>query len=143
MAHSNKFDLAAVRSALIAVFVIATFGACAATPCDGVDHSLTTERRVALAPAIARQLHVPVVDLLQSFRLHGWSIIYVETYQSDEAFLFYPHNPLRNHYVTLWSGAARTDEGKQIKKWAEKNAPGIPLKLAKCFAWYVTNNREL
>lgn len=143
MARNNRFDLAVVRSALIAAFVMATFGARAATPCDGVDHSLTRERSAALASAIAKQENVPHVDVLQSFRFRGWSIIYVETYQSDEVFLFYAHDPLRNHTITEWSGAARIDEGNIIEKWAKTNAPGIPSKLAGCFSWYVTNNREL
>lgn len=143
MARNNKFNLAVVRSALIVAFVVAALAARAATPCDGVDHSVTRERSAALASAIAKQENVPRVDVLQSFRFHGWSIIYVETYQSDEVFLFYAHDPLRSHTVTEWSGAARIDEGKMIEKWAEKNALGIPSKLAGCFAWYVTNNREL
>jgi len=143
MAHNNKFDLVVVRSALIAAFVMATFGACAASPCDGVDRSLTTERSVALAPEIAEQEHVPMVDVLQSFRFRGWSIIYVNTYQSDETFLFYAHDPLSSHYITEWSGGARLDEEQTIRKWVRENAPGIPSKLAGCFAWHVTKDRDM
>jgi len=123
--HNNNFNLMAVRSALIAAFVVVTFGAWAASPCSGVDHSLTTKRSVALAPEIAKQLHVPIVDVLQSFRFGGWSIIYVNTHQSDEVFLFYAHDPLRDHYVTLWSGAARIDEGQWIKEWVGKMPMGF------------------
>jgi len=54
-------------SVLIAAFVVATFSALAASPCDGVNHSLTTERRAVLAPVIAKQEHRPIVDILESF----------------------------------------------------------------------------
>jgi hypothetical protein len=79
MALNSRIDLAVMRGALIAAFVVATFGAYAASPCDGVDHSLTIERSVALAPEIAKQLQVPDVDVLKSFRFRGWSIIYLST----------------------------------------------------------------
>ena len=141
MAHNNKVDLRIARNVLVVAFVVVAFGARAASPC--VDRSLTTERHAALAPAIAKQMHVPIVDVLKSFRFGGWSIIYVATHQADEAFLFYAHDPLRSHYVTLWSGRARLDEGQVIRKWVEKNAPGIPSKLAGCFAWHVTKDRDM
>jgi len=113
-------------SVLIAAFVVATFSALAASPCDGVNHSLTTERRAVLAPVIAKQEHRPIVDILESFSFGGWNIIYINTHQSDETFLFYEHDPFSSHYITEWSGAARIDEGQTIKKWAEKRAPGFP-----------------
>jgi hypothetical protein len=131
------------RNVLVVAFVVVAFGAHAASPCDGVDRSLTTERRAALAPAIVKQLHVSIVDVLQSFRFGGWSIIYVATHQADEAFLFYARDPLKSHYVTLWSGGARLDEGQAIKDWVLKNAPSIPSKLADCFAWHVTKDRDM
>ena len=80
--------------------------------------------------------------MLQSFRVDGWSIIYVDTHQSDEAFLFYARDPLTSHYITLWSGAAASNEEETIKDWTLKNAPNIPLKLASCFAWHVTKDRD-
>lgn len=114
-----------------------------ASPCDGVDRSLMSKTKSALAPEIARQLHAQRADVLQSFRFEGWSIIYVDSHEADNAFLFYSHDPLRSHYVTLWSGAAMGDEGSSIKDWTLKNAPGIPSKLAACFAWYVTEGRVM
>jgi hypothetical protein len=38
----------------------------------------------------------------------------------------------------VWGGAAEFDETDEIEQWAEQNAPGIPKKLAACFAWSVT-----
>jgi hypothetical protein len=39
-------------------------------------------------------------------------------------------------------GAATKFEEASIRNWAEKNAPGIPKRLARCFAWYVTKDRN-
>jgi hypothetical protein len=126
---------------LLAVgFAIPRF-AWSASPCDGVDRGLTDKSKAEWAPVIAKQLHAQKVDVLQSFRFEDWSIIYVDTHESDNAFLFYSHGPLRSHYVTVWGGAAMKDEEQSIKVWALKNAPGISQKLAGCFAWYVTNAR--
>lgn len=79
------------------------------------------------------------VDVLASYRYQGWSILYVDTHVSDDAFLIYAHNPLDSAYVTEWGGAATQSEEKWMRGWTLKNAPGIPSKLANCFAWYVTN----
>jgi hypothetical protein len=86
---------------------------------------------------------VPSVTVLQSFRLDDWRIIYIDTHQSDETFLFYAHDPLKSHFITEWSGAAMIDEEEEMKSWTLKNAPGIPLRLASCFAWHVTKDRDM
>src|SRR5271168_1716686 len=96
---------------------VAASSAWAASPCDGVDRSLTNKRKVALAPEIARQLDASSVDVLQSFRTGDWSIIYVDSHKADEAFLFSAHDPLTHHYITLWSGAAAYNEEKETEEW--------------------------
>ncbi len=113
-----------------------------ASPCDNVDRSLTDNTKGTLAPVIAKQLHTQKVDVLQSFRLEGWTIIYVNSHDADESFLFYPHDPVHSRYVTRWGGAAAWNEEQSIKSWTLKNAPGIPPKLASCFAWHVTSDRD-
>jgi len=133
----------ALRMAM--ALMIAFCGAAAAaspTPCDGVDRALSEAQKVHWAPAIARQLGVAKVDVLQAFAFGGWRIVYVNTFQTDEAFLFYPHDPATSRYVTLWAGAAMEDEGPDIQAWAMKDAPGIPAHLAECFAWHVTRHRD-
>jgi hypothetical protein len=110
--------------------------------CGGVDRGLSDEHKAALATAIAKQLNVSKVDVLGSFKSGDWSIINVDSHEADEAFLFYAENPLTNHYITLWSGAATTNEEASIRDWALKNAPKIPSQLATCFAWYVTKGRN-
>ena len=114
-----------------------------AQPCSGINRQLDSERKAVLAPAIANQLQASAVDVLQLFRLGNWSIVYVDTHDADEAFLFYAADPLTSHYTALWSGAAARNEERQIRNWVMNNAPGIPKRLAGCFAWHVTRDRNL
>lgn len=133
-----------MRKFLGAIIVLSLTTACVhGSPCDGVDHTLTIERKASLAPEIAKQLNVSSVDVLQSFQSGSWSIIYVRTPQSDEVFLFYSRDPLTSRYIAMWSGAAASNEEQQIRDWTLKNAPNIPQNLASCFAWHVTKGRDL
>jgi hypothetical protein len=144
------------RSTLLLTLVLSTIMlaflpvlASAASPCDGVDRRLTNEQKTSWAPVVVRRLakefkEVPVknVDLLQSFSLDGWRIIYGQPDRSEPIFLFYAGDPLKGRYVTWWAGAAMVSEEKEMVDWTFKNAPGIPTKLARCFAWHVTNDRD-
>jgi hypothetical protein len=115
----------------------------AASPCDGVDRTLTDRQKVALQPAIAKQLKDPKAEIRQAFRVTDWSIVYVRPEASDAPFLFFKGNPETHRYVTLWAGAAQSDEQGDIEKWVLANAPGIPATLAKCFAYHVTQDRDM
>jgi len=130
------------RGVILLLVIAFAAPACAwsVSPCDCVDRGLTDKSKAEWAVAIARQLRAQKVDVLQSFRLEGWTIIYVDSH-ADEAFLFYSRDPLRGRYVAMWSGAAARNEEEHIRAWTLKNAPGIPQKLADCFAWYVTKGR--
>ena len=133
-----------MRQFVFAMLIFAALSACASEPpCTSVSRNVTVERKEALSLAIAKQLGMPDVDALQSFRYGDWSIIYVDTHQSDEVFLFYARDPLTSHYVTTWSGGAARDEEESIRSWVVRNAPGIPAQLASCFAWHVTKDRDL
>jgi hypothetical protein len=133
-----------MRKFLGALVVLSLSTACVrGSPCDGVDRTLTTERKASLAPEIAKQLSVSSVEVLQSFHSGSWSIVYVGTHQSDEVFLFYSHDPLTSRYIAMWSGAAASNDEQKIRGWTLKNAPGIPQDLASCFAWHVTKDRDL
>lgn len=132
----------------VAVLSLSISGVCFASPCDGVDRSLTDRQRTAWTPAIKKQLattllpDVARVDVLQSFRYNRWRIVYVDSHASDEIFLFYSGDPLTSRYVTWWAGAAQISEERETRDAILKNAPSIPLKLANCFAWHVTNDRD-
>lgn len=114
-----------------------------AVPCTGVDRQLTEERKAELAPVIAKQLNIESAEILQSYRYHDWYIIYVNTHVSDEAFLFYKGDPTKSRYLTTWGGGATRNEGPEITRWVHANASGVPGKLAACFAWHVTRDRDL
>lgn len=113
------------------------------TPCNGVDRSLNESRKKELASVIAKQERLESVDVIQLFEADGWTIVYVNTHVSDEPYLFYSGDPVTaKRAVTAWSGAAFIFETSEIKEWVLKNAPGISTKLASCFAWHVTLNRD-
>lgn len=133
-----------MRRVVSSLLLLTALSACASEPpCISVNRSLPSSQKEALAPEIAKQLGMSKVDVLQSFKFEDWNIIYVDTHQSDEVFLFYAHNPLTSHFVTMWSGGAQRDEEESIRSWVLKNAPGIPSQLASCFAWHVTKDRDL
>lgn len=57
--------------------------------------------------------------------------------------MFYSNAPVDGgHPVTLWSGAATIFETSEVEQWVKENAPGIPARVASCFAWHVTLNSE-
>lgn len=113
-----------------------------ATPCAGVDRGALSEtQKPALAREMARQLGRRVIDVQRVFRDGRWVIFYVATQDSDPAFLFFSGDPASTRYVTLWAGAAARSEEAAIQTWVEKEALGIPPRLAACFAWHVTNDR--
>ena len=114
------------------------------SPCDGVNRSLTDARKLQLGQAIARQKKLKAVDVYQSFSDDGWSIIYLGTHVSDNGYFFYSSEPLlAAHPINVWGGAAMAFETTEIAKWVSGNVKGIPERLAKCFAWHVTLNRDL
>lgn len=115
-----------------------------ATPCNGISRSLSSERKRELGLAIAKQEKLKRVDVYQSFSDTSWSIIYAGTRVSDNGYFFYSGNPLSAaRPITVWSGAATLLETSDIERWVLANVPGIPARLAKCFAWHVTLNRDL
>jgi hypothetical protein len=114
----------------------------AASPCSGVNRLLTEGRKAQLAPVIAKQLNTDSVDILQSFRYRSWYVIYVDTHISDEMYLFFAEDPLNARYLTTWGGGAVPSEEADVERLVRQNAKGIPLKLASCFAFHVTKDRD-
>lgn len=111
------------------------------TPCEAYSVKLSNDQQKNWSNAIANQLQVSTVDILKVLGKDRWRIVYVDTHQSDEVFLFYPSTPLNGKYASMWSGAATKSEGTLIEDWTLKNVPNIPKELASCFAWYVTSGR--
>lgn len=114
-----------------------------ATPCEGIDRDFSKKGKSRLANAIKKQLRLKAVDVLETFGSEGWSIVYVDTKISDEPYLLYSDDPIfARKPVTQWSGAAMIFETSAVERWVLDNAPGIPKRLAACFAWHVTLNRD-
>lgn len=143
-----------MKKTIITTLLICHVIAGKANPCTGVDRSLSANQRENFSPAIEQHLnnqlglkeHISIEpqDVLQVFRLGHWHIVYVGTHVSDEPYLFYAHEPQKSSsYMTIWAGAAMSDEAPEIRRWLIKNASGIPGKLAKCFAWHVSKNRDM
>jgi hypothetical protein len=128
-----------IAVALLSVFLSTSV---LAEPCTGLDRTLTAERKITVASALAAQLKSSKVDILNVFGNGNWTILYVNTHISDETFFFYPDDPAKTGYVTMWSGAAALDEGPVLRQWALENARGLPPALAECFAWFATKGRQ-
>lgn len=106
-----------------------------ATPCDGVDRSLNAKRRAVVGAAIAREQGLRKVQVFESFRRDGWSILFTDASVGDEPYLFYSRDPVTGaHPIGAWSGAAVLFETSEIGQWVRENVPGIPARLADCFA---------
>ena len=128
---------------LLSIALLLGSAVATASPCGSIKRDLSNSDKAEWSPAIARQLDVSNVTILQTFSLKDWIIVYIETPNSDPPFLFFHGAPDKTHYVTLWSGGAQHDEEASIRAWAIKNASGIPQDLAACFAWHVTKARDL
>lgn len=112
-------------------------------PCGGVDRQLTTSMQVQLEVAIAKEQKRQAVKVFKSFQYGFWSVLFTNASDGDEPYMFYSKSPLSGgHPVTLWAGAATIFETSEVAQWVRENAPGIPVKLAECFAWHVTFSPE-
>lgn len=92
---------------------------------------------------VATAMSLPDATVRQAFKSGTWQILYVTSSHADGAYLFYSAPPAQASPVTLWAGAARTDETAGIERWVRENAAGIPSDLARCFAIYVTTRRSM
>jgi hypothetical protein len=113
------------------------------SPCNGIDRRLGAARKSRLENAVAKEQNRKAVKVFESLSSNGWVILYTDASDGDEPYMFYSSDPLKGgHLVTIWSGAAAIFETSGIRKWVKDNAPGIPDKIASCFAWHVTLDRK-
>ena len=127
---------------MFATILLALLLAVPAAPCDGVDRSLPALHKAAVTQAVAAELHDPTASVMQSFSFGGWTILYADTVKSDPPFLFYRRDPRRAASVAQWSGAAMASEQADVERWTLAHARGIPRRLASCFAYHVTQDRD-
>lgn len=135
----NKYFVIRFVSVILFLFMSDSFYA--KNPCEGLKGNLPAAQLIPLKKNIARQLNsemeqVVEVNKVQIFSfdtLQEWSIIGVVTGVSDDALLIYKGNITNTDYVALFSGAVSVDD--DMIQWINQQAPGIPDKLAQCFAW--------
>ncbi len=114
-----------------------------ATPCDGVDRGLTARQQTQLGAAIAKQQKMEKVTVYAWFKRDGWFVVFSDASVGDSPYFFYSKDPMKGAKpITTWSGAATIFETSEVAEWVKKNAPGIPERLANCFAWHVTLGPE-
>jgi hypothetical protein len=110
-----------------------------AAPCSGVGNTVPAAYRAQLAAALAEKGSTQPAHILGLLRDGGWMIVLTESHDSDDPFRFYSGDPVHGAKpVTSWSGGAAIFETDDIARWVKKYAPGIPARLADCFAWTVT-----
>jgi hypothetical protein len=106
--------------------------------CQGVTQTRgeNIENKADLERAIAKQLKEPSVTLLYAYACGNWTVLLVNTRVPSDSYvhLFYSGNPLTNRYIAELEGSDFGGEEPKIKDLVLKTAPGIPPKLASCFA---------
>lgn len=114
------------------VFCLACGFSFAKTPCTNMSDKLSAAQRDSLQNNIKRQLKTERLNILEFFKEQNSSIVYIETYGADEAFVFYSGDEFKDDFITIWSGAAEISEEKNIEKWVKDHVPYIPDRLARC-----------
>lgn len=83
------------------------------------------------------------MSVFASFRSSGWSIVFSDASAGDSPYFFYSKDPMTGvKPLAAWSGAATIFETSEVAEWVRQNVPGIPERLANCFAWHVTLSAE-
>jgi len=136
--RSTSMSPVRYRYSLIAAVICGAVHPCGATPCDWVDRPHPYKQSPALNAELARQAGFKKVRVGESMHYRGWHIIQIVPDTAESEWLFYSRDPMGTHPITSWSGAVAPFEEISIQKWLLKNTPGIPLQLARCFAWRVT-----
>ncbi|WP_035060940.1 hypothetical protein [Andreprevotia chitinilytica] len=149
--HGYRFAQALLRGLIGLLVATTAFG----SPCDGVRRDLSPREQAQLAPIIQAHLNRQLApslgteitlgpdDIMQRFSVGHWHVIYVSTHLTDEPFLFYRQDPRHSSgYALTWSGAATEDEEAATRAWVLQKVPGMPRKLAACFAYHVTKARD-
>jgi hypothetical protein len=131
------------------IFLFASISTTAlASPCTDIDRTLTDERKLVLAPVIAKQVaqelnDVKSVEVLQSFHYQDWHVFLVDSHVSDEGYLFYKSDPTKGSYLRVLAGTYMEDEeGATLKTILGGETKGIPNALARCMAWHLTKERN-
>jgi hypothetical protein len=135
-------------------FILSVQAIC--SPCTGVNRALSKDdrdrfsaivsdqlKKKELTSVITEHLQTEPVEVLQSFEYRHSRVLYINTHVTDEVYLFFKSDPASSLYLTSWGGAAASEEGPEIVKWLRREAAGLSPKLMQCFAWHVTQDRDM
>jgi hypothetical protein len=118
------------------LFAITCF--CHATPCDGVNRTISAEEKLSIENSMAKTSPTKKAEIFEYMQVGSWRVIWVNTFDSEPGVLFFSGDPINSEPVTGWGGASIYGEEQEDINWAQNNAKGIPIQLAKCFAWRVS-----
>jgi len=107
--------------------------------CETINRTFTDAEKSRWSRDISKRKHSLGAEAVQSFRSGQWRVVYVTYPNAEPAYHF--HDSSRS--VTVWGGAATIFDAPDIKRWIREQAPGIPQRLAHCFAWHVTYDRDM
>lgn len=144
MFHFQRIEFVRLLILLITLSFLPLARATAAeASCVGVRQGMSAEQRAQWGQSINRQLGGRLVAIKQAYSQADWVIVFVDAKDADPPFLFFHGSPAQSHYLAMWSGAAMRSEEDSMKAWVLKHAHGIPLQLAACFAWHVTQGQDV
>jgi hypothetical protein len=104
--------------------------------------AITKQLKNSGGPEINSNAYKLKVTLLYVYAKDNWTILMVRLCENCDVYLhlFYSGNPLTNRYVaTSGVGSDWGDDMQKIMDWVLRDVPGIPPKLASCYAWAITH----
>ncbi len=108
-------------------------------PCSSARTALDANRKFELARAISESEGFPNSTVLTYIGFQSWHIVLTTAGLGDPPYLVYREDPAKGGKpVASWAGAATIFETTELRDWLLANAPGIPRRLADCWAWQVT-----
>ena len=107
-------------------------------PCRGVSRGLGDSDQRRWAPVIAARNNWKDVKVLQLFQVSNWRIVYLDNAVTDNPYLFFSGDPAESQTIVMLGGGAALFDYDDILGLVLSKVPGIPERLAECFAWHVT-----
>lgn len=111
-----------------------------ASPCDGVDRSLSERAKSQLTSVISRNAKIVPAEFLQSYRYRGWHIVNINSYGKDKGLLLFKDAHKQETCLMILGGDVAANEESEIRKVVLKNAKNISSRLVACLE-HVTRGR--
>jgi hypothetical protein len=124
---------------LIALFLLASTPAIAATPCDGIwQKPLPAGETLLNKSGLQKKGIISKPKVFEVMQSSGWSLVWAEFTDAEPGGYFLQGE----RHITTWGGMAAGETDKEIASWALKQNKAMPPALARCFGWYVVTGRE-